>query len=221
MIINQQNSIGWTRTELTGGDLLELGVPHEAEGDGAVGEGLVDVGDNGEAGLDALAVLGVKEDLADLGAIDAALDALANNLGGVEEVDEDVLEDGGGGAGALDLLELVDVVGALGDLAGGNEDDLGTGELLLELVDEDLLDLADDHEEAEGVKDDEGLLAGGELELLGGVDVEAADVLAEGLVVELKVEEGLGDGILGGGSLGLLALKLAELAEVGDGDGHA
>ena len=186
-----------------------------------MGQLLVDVGNQGKAGLDALAIAGIDEDLADLGAVNAALDALADDVGGVEQVVEDVLEHGGAGAGTLDLDELVSLSGALGDLAGGNDHDGLAGELLLKLGNEDLLDLANQHEVAEGVEDNQGLLLGdGVLDLLGGVDVEAADVLAEGLVVELQVVEGLGDLILSGGSLVVAALELAELAQVGGGHGH-
>jgi len=195
------------------GDLLEARVPHEAEGDDTVGELLVEVRSVLEAGADLSLHAGIEVDLHDARAVSAEAPAAADHIGGVDEVVEDVLVDGGGGAGALNLLELVDVVGALGDLALGDEEDLAASEALFELGGEGLLDLADEHDEAEGVEDEETLLAGdGVFEFLSGVDVEAGEAFTEGLVGLLELEESEGDVVFGGGSV--RALQLTELAEV-------
>ena len=195
------------------GDLLEVGVPHEANGDGAVGQLLVEVLDEGDTSTSATLVAAIEEDLHHLGAVGVALPAASDDVAGGQEVVEDGLVDGGGGAGTLDLLQLVDILRALGDLALGDKDGNSAREALLELGGQGLLDLANQHEVAQGVEDDETLLgeAGG-LNLLGSVDVEARKLETQGLVLQLKVVDGLGDLILQGS--GVLALQLAELAQM-------
>ena len=195
------------------GDLLEARVPHEAEGDDTVGELLEEVRSVLETGTDLVLHAGVEVDLHDAGTVSAEAPAAANHISGVDEVVEDVFVDGGGGAGALNVLELVDVVGALGDLALSDEEDLTAGEALFEFGGEGLLDLADEHDKAEGVEDEDTLLAGdGVFEFLSSVDVEAGEAFTEGLVGLLELEESKGDVVFGGGSLG--ALQLTELTEV-------
>jgi len=175
-------------------DLLETRVPHEAELDGALGELLEQVGGLLEAAAELGLHARIEVDLHDAGTVSAEAPAAADDVSGEEEVAEDGLVDGGGSAGALDFLELVDVVGALDDLALSDEEDVAASEALLELGDEGLLDLADEHEEAEGVEDEDTLLAGGGvLEFLGSVDVEARKAVTEDLVGELELEEGLSD----------------------------
>eukprot|EP01084_Bolivina_argentea_P243862 408697_1 len=199
------------------GNLLVGGVPHETDGDVAVGQLAVEALDDLDATGGLLLVTGVQEDLHALATVGVHLPAAGNDGAGAQEVLEDGLVDGGAGAGALDLLELVHVVGALGDLALGDQNNNATGEALLELGGEGLLDTADQHDVAEGVEDDESLLLGG-LDLLGSVDVEAGQVDLEGLVLQLQIVQGLGDVSLE--LSGVLALKLAQLTEVGQ-VGHA
>lgn len=194
-------------------DLLETRVPHEAELNATVSELLEQVSGLGEAATELVLHAGIEVDLHDARTVSAEAPAATDDVSGEDEVVEDGLVDGGGSAGALNILELVDVVRALDDLALSDEEDGAAGEALLELGDEGLLDLADEHEEAEGVEDEDTLLAGGRVfEFLSGVDVEAGEGLAERLVGELELEDGLSDLVLDGGGLG--ALKLAELTEV-------
>ena len=194
-------------------DLLETGVPHEAELDTTVGELLVQVGGLSEAATELVLHAGIEVDLHDARTVSAEAPAAANDVSGEDEVTEDVLVDSGGGAGALNILEFVNVLRALDDLALSDEEDGAAGEALFELGNEGLLDLADEHEEAEGVEDEDALLAGGGVfEFLSGVDVEAGEALAEGLVGELELEESLSDVVLSLRGLG--ALELAELTEV-------
>lgn len=195
------------------GDLLETRVPHESEGDTTVGELLEQVGSLGEAATELALHASVEVDLHDAGTVSAEAPAATDDVSGEDEVVEDGLVDGGGSAGALNILELVDVLRALDDLALSKEEDGTAGEALFEFGDKSLLVLADEHEEAEGIEDEDALLAGGGVfEFLGGVDVEAGEALAEGLVGELELEDSLSDVVFGGGGLG--ALKLAELTEV-------
>lgn len=195
------------------GDLLEARVPHEAELDDAVGELLVKVRSLLEASTDLVLHAGVKVDLHDARAVSAEAPAAADDVSGEDEVVEDGLVDSGGSAGALNVLEFVDVSGTLDDLALSDEEDLAAGEALFELGGEGLLDLADEHDEAEGIEDEETLLGvDGVLEFLGGVEVEAREALTEGLVGDLKLEDGLSDVAFGLRRLG--ALELTKLAEV-------
>jgi hypothetical protein len=66
--------------------------------------------------------------------------ALAGDLGGVDQVLEELLVDGGEGAGAGAHLLGTGSAGGLGhDAALGNEDDVAVRELLLELTGESIL----------------------------------------------------------------------------------
>lgn len=77
----------------------------ELEHNVLVRQGLVHLGECVQLGLNVHQVLGVQEDLQDLGAINLISNSLANNLGGVNNVLEDRLVHGGQGprhrAGAL------------------------------------------------------------------------------------------------------------------------
>jgi hypothetical protein len=194
-------------------DLLEARVPHEAELDTTVSELLEQVGGLSEAATELVLHAGVEVDLHDARTVSAEAPAAADDVSGEDEVVEDGLVDGGGSAGALNILEFVDVLRALDDLALSDKEDVFSGEALLKFGDKGLLGLADEHEEAERIEDENALLAGGRVfEFLGGVDVEAGKALAERLVSELKLEDGLSDVVLNGG--GLRALELTELTEV-------
>ena len=194
-------------------DLLETRVPHEAELDTAVGELLVEVSGLSEASTDLGLHAGIEVDLHDARTVSAESPAAADDVTGEDEVVEDAFVDSGGGTGALNVLEFVDVSGALNDLTLSDEEDLAAGEALFEFGGEGLLDLADEHDEAEGIEDEETLLAGdGVFEFLSSVDVEAREAFTENLVGEFELEDGLGDVVFDGRSLG--ALELTELAEV-------
>mmetsp|Transcript_30056 Transcript_30056/g.55867 ORF Transcript_30056/g.55867 Transcript_30056/m.55867 type:complete len:309 (+) Transcript_30056:79-1005(+) len=172
---------------------------------------LVHRGERVELGLNVHLLLGVKVDLEELAAVGADAGALANNLGGVHEVLEDglmnVLESAGTRANAVELL--VAGVRLLQHRALGDDDDVVAAELLLEFLNEDLLDLAEALEEVEGNEDDDRLLATLDLNLAGRGDVKTTELRLEGSVVQLKVEDLLGDAGLELG--GLLALGLDNL----------
>lgn len=97
----------------------------------------VDLAEGVDLVVDASALLGVKEDLDDLVAILLGADALANDLGGVDEVGENGVVDSGQGAGPWALLgDTATARGEREDTALGNEEDMAVGELLLELTGE-------------------------------------------------------------------------------------
>jgi hypothetical protein len=201
------------------GDLLELGVPHEVELNIAAGELLVEASSNVEAALHLSAVAVVKEDLHAAAAVRAAPPAAANNIRREDKVLKDTVVDGRAGAAALNLLESVDGVGALGQLALGDEEDNTAREALLKLCGQDLLDLAHQEEIAQRVEDDDGLLGGlADLDLLHTVEVEAGELLAEDAVVDLQFIENLGDRVLDGA--GVATAGLADLTKVGLNKGH-
>lgn len=113
----------------------------ELKSDTAAGELAVDLGVGVEAVVDTAALLLVEDDLEDLVAVLPVAEALADDLDGVDEVGEDGVVNGGQGAavGALLLLGVAGAAGALRageDAAGGQEDDVPLGELLLELTGE-------------------------------------------------------------------------------------
>lgn len=111
----------------------------ELEGDTTAGELAVDLRVGVQAVVDATALLLVEDDLEGLAAVLLGAETLADDLDGVDEVDQDGVVDGGEGpgAGALLLLGVAGAGGALGageDLALGDDQDVAVGELLLELT---------------------------------------------------------------------------------------
>lgn len=96
---------------------------------------VVDLSEAVELVVDNGLLLGVQEDLGDLGAIGLGADTLADNLGWVDEVTEEVLVDGGESTGSWALLGGSGSAGwDWEDSALSNEDDVAVGELLLELA---------------------------------------------------------------------------------------
>ena len=194
-------------------DLLETRIPHETELHSAVSELFVQVSGHAEAVLKLLLHAGVEEDLHDTRTVSAEAPATANNVSGIDEVIEDALVDGSRGAAALDGLEFVDILWALGDLAMSDEHDDAAREALLELTGQSLLDFADEHDEAERIEDEETLLVAGRvLDFLSSVEVEARETFLEGAMSKFELEEFLGDFVLNLARLG--ALRLSELAEM-------
>ena len=63
-----------------------MALDRELEDNVLVGQSLVHLRESVELGLDVDQILGVKEDLEDLGAVNSISDALADNLGGVDNV---------------------------------------------------------------------------------------------------------------------------------------
>ena len=83
----------------------------------------------------------VENNLQQLGAIFLGAETLADDLNGVDEVGQDGVVDGGQCSGTGSLLRLAGAgpVGALGagkNAAGGEDQDVAVGELLLELAGE-------------------------------------------------------------------------------------
>lgn len=93
----------WDYVLYNGRGLLGGGMDGKVKGDALAGELGVDAGQDIELALNGLLVLGVEEDLEGAGAVLDA-DALADNLGGVDQVLQPVLVDGGEGAAAGALV---------------------------------------------------------------------------------------------------------------------
>ena len=167
----------------------------ENEGDLLVGELAVDGGVSGGAGLNVGLILGVEVDLDDALAVDLAAGALAGDLGGVDNVLEDGVLDGGEGAGAGTGGGRAGgaLVGVAEDGTLGDDEDVAAGELLLELADELLVDLVEGLEKLVGDVEDDGLLAGTAVDLLGGGDVEVLEGALKVVGGHLEVEDLLGD----------------------------
>jgi len=117
-------------------------------------------------------------------------------------------ESAGTGAG----LELAAVLASLlGEgLAGGHNDDVGPGKLLLELADELGVHLAELGEKAVRDREDHGALAATDLDLLGTGNVELAHLDADIVGTHLQLEESVSD--LGLERVGLGTNLLLDLA---------
>lgn len=150
-------------------------------------------------------------DLLGAGAVSLEVDATSNNLGGEDKIVEDGIVHRGEGeaAGAGGHVAL----GGSLDLALGDEDDMGVGELLLELLGKSLLDLTEAADEAEGVENHVRVALGADGHLLHGVDVEGGEGSLERGVVGLELVEVLGHvaSKLASGLL-LALLKLTEVS---------
>lgn len=160
----------------------------------------------------------VQVHLDQLGAIQLDADALANDLGGEDQILKDGVVDGRQGAGARALLlqGIAGLARRLGqDLALTNHDDVLSRELLLQLANQDDLDLLEHLLLWNGHVDDDGLrgrretnglisthqpaiqtyLLAAELDLARTGDVQVAEVRLQ-VAVGLEFHQGLGDGLL-------------------------
>ena len=172
------------------------------------GQLLVNGGKRLELGLDVDLVLGVKVHLQGLASVHLASGALADNLRGVHEVLEDSLLHGGerarAGAGSLSFGSAV--VGRSVDGSLGNDDDMASRKLLLELPHEARLNLVKEREELEGNKQNDRLLRTGDDNLLGAKNVKVAELSLDLSGAHFKVKNLLGDLLLeriGGSAVGL------------------
>ena len=100
---------------------------------------LVDLRVGVEAVVDTTALLLVENDLEDLGTVLLGAQTLANNLDWVDEIGKDGVVDSGEGSAAWALLGLrgaaaVAALWAGQNAAGGNDEHVAVGELLLELT---------------------------------------------------------------------------------------
>jgi len=168
----------------------------EVEGHLLVGELVVHSSKSVNTSFDICLILAVKVDLEDPAPINLASCPLAHNFGGVAEVLKDGILDGRqcarAGAGALGLLGAS--VGLSKDGALGDNEDVPSRELLLELTDEALLDLVERFEQLVWNVQDDGLAATAAVDLLGGSDEEVAEGSLQLSGGHLQVEELLGDG---------------------------
>ncbi|GET85399.1 ribosomal protein S7, putative [Leishmania tarentolae] len=207
------HALAASSTSLPSRHLLQLRVPHEAERHAAVRQLLVHVRHSAEAGLDTPAVARVQEYLHQLAPVRAVAPAAAHHIARVDHVVQNILEHCRARLRALHLLQLVHVRWALRDLPLRDQHHQVARVALLQLGGERALNLAHQHQEAQGVEDDHHrLLRARHLHLTHRVDVEARQFLAQRLVRRLELEQRLRDALLE--AAGLAALQLTELAEM-------
>lgn len=116
----------------------------ELEVDTLARQALVDLGVGVEPVVHTTALLLVEDDLEDLAVVLLGADALADDLDRVDKVGEDGVVDGSERTRTRALLGLgsagaVAALGARQDAAGGDDEDVAVGELLLELTGEAVL----------------------------------------------------------------------------------
>jgi len=163
-------------------DAANLGVlDGELENHLLVGEGLVHLGEGVQLGLNVDEVLGVQEDLEDLGAVNLISNSLADNLGRVYNVLQYRLVHSSEGSGhrAGALLESGSVESLREDGSLGDNHNVSATELLLKLADDSVLDLVEILQLAERHEDDDGLAATVKVELLSSGDVSAVELSLE------------------------------------------
>merc|ERR550537_260299 len=139
-----------------------------------VRELLVDGGVRLQLLLAGILVLGVQVDLQGLSTVNGHAGALADNLGGADNVFEDGLMDSRQRARARSdrdalALEILVQDGTLSD-----ENHVSLLELLLQLTDQAALNLGDASPASERHEDDNGVQARAHLDLLGGGDLDVA-----------------------------------------------
>merc|ERR1712232_162168 len=141
----------------------------DGEGSIRVGEGAVDRGEDVELLLDGLLVLLVQEDLQGLGAVSLDAGALAGDLGGVDDILEDGLVDGGKSAGTRTDLDTLTTEVLVENGAVSDHKDVLLLELLLEFTDHLRDESLGSGVNTVGEEDDDGGLVGlatGALDLL-------------------------------------------------------
>jgi hypothetical protein len=140
-------------------------------------------------------VTSIKVNLKDTTSINLASGALSGDLGGVDNVLEDGILDGSQGtrAGAQSLGLLGTGIALSKDVTLGNNDEVFSRELLLQLADEASLDLLEGLLELVGHVNNGSLASGSAVNFLGGKDEEVTEGGLELGGGELEVEEFLGD----------------------------
>jgi len=160
-----------------------------------VGQLSVNRGVGVSASLNICLVTSIKVHLEDTTSINLAASALSGDLGGVHNI----LEDGilyrrkGTGAGTQSHSLLGSGVTLSEDVTLGNNDDVTSRELLLQLTDEASLDLLEGLLKLEWHIDDDGLASGAAVNLLGSGDVEVTEGCLQVGGGHLEVEKLLGD----------------------------
>lgn len=149
----------------------------------------------------------IQDNLQDLGAIFLGTETLANDLDGEDEVGQDSIVDGGQCSGTGSLLGergagTVGTLWAGENAAGGEEEDVTVGELLLELTGETLLNSVEALKGRNGDKDDNSLLAVVDFNLLSRDELQRSQRSLEIRGVLLQLVKGSGDGRLDLGRIG-------------------
>ena len=143
--------------------------------------------------VDSRRVLGVQQNLLDLGATNQVSDSLANNLGRENQVFQDLVVDSSQGSGSWSLLELLGLSGWLWqDSSLSQENNVSVWELLLQLSGQSGLDLSVTSNRWNWDEDGQSLLTAGNIEFLDGLELQRSQV---GLQVGLgfQVDESLGN----------------------------
>lgn len=152
-------------------------------------------------------VTSVKVHFKNTASVNLAPGALSGNFGGVNNVLQDGVLDGseGAGTGAQSLGLLGTGVTLSEDVTLGNNDDVTSGELLLQLTHKTGLDLLEWLLELVGHINDDGLASSTAVNLLSGSDVKIAKRRLQFGGGHLKVEKLLGN--LGLELIGFLSHK--------------
>ncbi len=129
----------------------------------------------------------------DSGGIELNSDALAHNLGGVDQILQNGIMYSSQGAAHGPLLPLLSVLLANDGQNSpvGNEKHMLTTELLLKLAHKAGLDLVESLEETVGNEDEDGALAATKLDLAGTTDVELSEISLQLGGIDLQIKEGL------------------------------
>jgi len=174
------------------------------EGNLLVGQLSVDSSIGISASLNIGLVTSIKVDLENTTSINLAAGALSSDLSGVDNVLKDGILDSSQstGAGTQSLGLLGTSITLSKNVTLGNNDDVTSRELLLQLANKTSLDLLEGPLELEGHVNDDGLASSSTVNLLGGGDVKVAEGSLQLSGGHLKVEKFLGD--LGLEFIGLL-----------------
>lgn len=178
------------------------------EGNLLVGQLSVDSSVGISASLNIGLVTSIKVNLKDTTSINLAAGALSSDLSGVDNVLKDGILDGSQGTGArAQSLGLLGTSVALSkDVTLGNNDDVTSRELLLQLAYKTSLDLLEGPLELVWHVHDDGLASRSTVNLLGGGDEEVTEGSLQLSGGHLKVEKFLGN--LGLEFIGLLRVKV-------------
>ena len=156
------------------------------------------------ASLNVGLVASIKVNLEDTTSVNLAAGALSSDLSGVDNVLKDGILDSGQstGAGTQSLGLLGTSIALSKNVTLGDDDDVTSRELLLQLAYKPSLDLLEGPLELVGHIHDDGLASSSAVNLLGGGDVKVAKGSLQFSGGHLKVEKLLGD--LGLEFIGLL-----------------
>lgn len=177
------------------------------ERDLLVGQLSVDGSVGISASLNVGLVTSIKVNLENTTSINLAAGALSGDLSGVDNILKDSVLDSsqGTGAGTQSLGLLGTSIALSKNVTLGNNDDVTSRELLLQLAYKTSLNLLEGPLKLEGHVDDDGLASSSAVNLLGGGDVKVTEGSLQLSGGHLKVEKLLGD--LGLKFIGLLFVR--------------